>query len=500
MNPDTGISRRGFVAAAVAGGLTGRLNKQPLFAEELALASAAEADPTTASASAIAAAIRQKKLSSLEATSACLARIEAVNPALNAVVQLAADQARAAARQADEDLARGKSRGPLHGVPMTIKDSLDTAGIITAAGTKGWVGRVPKQDATAVARLRAAGAIVMGKTNTPEITMAYVTDNLVYGRTNNPYDTSRTPGGSSGGAATIIAAGGSPLDIGSDSGGSIRLPSHFCGIAGLKPTSGRVPLTGHVINWEGPWGSWTHLGPMSRSVGDLILVLPIIAGPDWHDPHVVPMPLGDHRQVSLRALRVAMFTDNGAGKVTPETANTVHQAGRALRDMGIKVSEQALPDGELTSRLYSAAYTSDAGDTLRRVLTRVGTTVPGPYLEWINTVKPGTAAQVTDIIDQIDRLRSRSLEFLSNWDVLLCPAHTHPALPHGVDPMANGGTSYLVPINMMGWPAAVVRCGTSPEGLPIGIQIVGRPWREDIVLAVAKELESQFGGWKPPKI
>ncbi|HEY5176512.1 MAG TPA: amidase family protein [Terriglobales bacterium] len=499
MSHDSGMSRRGFVAVAVAGSFGANLarSRQSEVESEASLGSV---DPTLASASVIAAAIRQKQLSSLEATSACLARIQAVNPLLNAVVQLRADEARAEARNADQELAQGKSRGPLHGVPMTIKDSLDTTGMITAAGTKGWAKRVPTEDATVVARLRAAGAIVMGKTNTPEITMSYVTDNLVYGRTNNPYDRSRTPGGSSGGAAAIIAAGGSPLDIGSDSGGSIRLPAHFCGVAGLKPTSGRVPLTGHVINFEGPWGSWTHLGPLARSVDDLILVLPIIAGFDWHDPHVVPMPLADHRRVQLRAMRVAMFADNGVGKVTAETAHTVQDAGRALRGAGMVVAEAALPEAELTSRLYSAAYTSDAGATLRRVLDRAGTKEHGPFLNWMDTVKAGTAAEVTDIIDQIDRLRSRSLGFLRNWDVLLCPVHTHPALPHGVDPMADGGTSYLVPINIMGWPAATVRCGTSLEGLPIGVQVVGRPWREDIVLAVAKELEHQFGGWKPPRI
>jgi amidase len=500
MSHDSGMSRRGFVTVAVAGSFGANLKRSRQTEEESEASLFGPVDPTLASASAIAAAIRHKRLSSLEVTSACLARIEAVNPVINAVVQLRADEARAEARKADQELAKGKIRGPLHGVPVTIKDSLDTAGIITAAGTMGWAKRIPIEDATAVARLRAAGVIVMGKTNTPEITMSYVTDNLVYGRTSNPYDRSRTPGGSSGGAAAIIAAGGSPLDIGSDSGGSIRLPAHFCGIAGLKPTSGRVPVTGHVVNSEGPWGSWTHLGPLSRSVDDLILVLPIIAGVDWRDPRVVPMSLGDPRRVALRSLRVAMFADNGVGKVTPETARTVQDAGRALRGAGMVVAEAALPEAELTSRLYSAAYTSDAGATLRRVLDRAGTKEPGPYLSWLNTVKAGTAAELTDIIDQIDRLRSRSLEFLQNWDVLLCPVHTHPALPHGVNPMDNGGTSYLVPINMTGWPAATVRCGASAEGLPIGVQVIAKPWREDVVLAVAKELERQFGGWKPPRI
>src|SRR5262245_57980307 len=229
-----------------------------------------------ASATALAQAIRSKKVSSEEVVNAYLQRIEAVNPQLNAVVQLTADTALKQAREADAALARGDSKGPLHGVPMTIKDSFDTAGVISTGGTKGRALFLPSQDAAAVARLRQAGAILMGKTNTPELTLSFETDNLIYGRTNNPYDLSRTPGGSSGGAAAIIAAGGSPLDLGSDLGGSIRLPSHFCGIAGIKPTSGRVPRTGHIPSFDiGPLEAWMQVGPMARFVEDLILTLPI---------------------------------------------------------------------------------------------------------------------------------------------------------------------------------------------------------------------------------
>src|SRR5262245_36081292 len=201
------------------------------------------------SASALAEAIRSKEVSSLEVVKAFLARIAEVNPKLNAVFQIQTEKAMAQAREADAALARGEVKGPLHGVPMTIKDSFDTAGVISTAGTKGRSQYVPTEDATVVARLKAAGAILLGKTNTPELTLAWETDNLVYGRTNNPYDLSRTPGGSSGGAAALIAAGGTPFDIGTDTGGSIRLPSHFCGIAGIRPTSGRVPRTGHIISY-----------------------------------------------------------------------------------------------------------------------------------------------------------------------------------------------------------------------------------------------------------
>jgi amidase len=224
---------------------------------------------------------------------ACLARIEQVNPRLNAVVQLDGDHAREVARAADQATARGEVTGPLHGVPMTIKDSFDTAGMISTGGTLGRKAFVPDQDATVVARLRAAGAVLLGKTNTPEFTWSFETRSPVYGRTNNPWSSDLSPGGSSGGAAAIVAACGAPFDIGSDTGGSIRVPSHFCGTAGIKPTSGRVPRTGHIVGSEGHIQSLTQLGPIARSVDDLALLLGIIAGPDWRDATVAPAPRRD---------------------------------------------------------------------------------------------------------------------------------------------------------------------------------------------------------------
>ena len=250
-----------------------------------------EKDLPFASAMEVAAAIRSGSLSSVEAVEACLRRIAVVNPAINAVVRLA-DGAIEAARAADAARRRGDVLGPLHGVPFTIKDSLDTAGVTTTAGTVGWAGRVPDRDATVVARLKAAGGILLGKTNTPEFTWANEADNLVYGRTSNPYDLERSCGGSSGGSAAIVAAGGSPFDIGSDTGDSIRQPSHVCGVAGLKPTSGRVPRTGHHPSYRGLLESFTQLGPIARRVEDLCLILPIIAGPDGEDPHIAPVGLG----------------------------------------------------------------------------------------------------------------------------------------------------------------------------------------------------------------
>ncbi|MEE8567387.1 MAG: amidase, partial [Anaerolineales bacterium] len=253
--------------------------------------------PTYASATALAQRIRAKDVSSEEIVNACLQRIEAVNPRLNAVVQLAADTARAEAREADAALAREKIKGPFHGVPFTVKDVFDTAGVISAAGIEERASYVPEQDAVVVARMRAAGAILLGKTNCPPWGAGGESDNPVYGRTNNPYDQTRTPGGSSGGEAAIIAAGGSPLGLGSDSGGSIRVPAHFCGIAGLRPTVGRIPNTGVFNHPGGLSDPRTQIGPMSRFVEDLGLTLSVISGVDWRDSGVIPMPLGDPQAV-----------------------------------------------------------------------------------------------------------------------------------------------------------------------------------------------------------
>ena len=244
------------------------------------------------SATKIADRIRKKEVSSVEVINIYFDRINSINPLLNSVVQTCAERALDEAKFADKVISEKRSVGPLHGVPLTLKDSLNTEGIISAAGTTGRSKFIPEKDSTVTSRLRKAGAILLGKTNTPEFTHSAETDNLVYGRTNNPYNIKKMPGGSSGGSAATIAAGGSALDIGSDTRGSIRLPAHFCGVAGIKPNSGRVPRTGHILDYSmGAIESLTQNGPMARYVEDLILTLPIISGADWIDPAIVDMPL-----------------------------------------------------------------------------------------------------------------------------------------------------------------------------------------------------------------
>ena len=456
------------------------------------------------SAKSIAAAIREKQVSCKEVLEAHLRRIDEVNPKLNAVVQLALDRAQVEAEEADSALARGEIKGPLHGVPMTIKDSLDTEGVVSTGGTQGRAGFVPREDATVVARMRAAGAILIGKTNTPELTLAGETNNLVYGRTNNPYDLSKTTGGSSGGAGAIIAAGGSPLDLGSDTGGSVRLPTHFCGIAGLKPTSGRVPRTGHIVPFGmGAMDSLTVNGPMARYVEDLALVLPIISGVDWRDPYVVPMSLGDPAAVDVAGLSVAVYTDNGIVTPTAETVQAVLDAAAALKDLGARVQEDRPDVLDQSGRLFVKLGASDGRTWIRRLLDKAGTVDVHPWLlQRFEAAKPLPVGEFTEVLEEVDAFRSAMLGFMESYDAILCPVAAFPAPEHrGIhDEETVPLASYTNTYNLTGWPGAVVRGGSSPEGLPIGVQVVARPWREDVALAVARKLEEALGGWRPPPV
>jgi amidase len=455
------------------------------------------------SATSLARAIREKRVSSQEVVEAYIHRIEAVNPHLNAVVQLTVDTALTQAKQADVALARGELKGPLHGVPITIKDSFDTEGIISTAGTTGRASYVPQQDATAVTRMRAAGAILLGKTNLPELSLAYESDNLIYGRTNNPYDLSRTPGGSSGGESAIIAAGGSPLGLGTDAGGSIRVPAHFCGIAGLKPTSGRIPFTGLLPSAFGASARLRHVGPMARYVEDLILTLPILSGVDWRDPATVPMPLEDPGNVELKSLRVAFYTDNGIMTPTHEIIGTVRAAVHALADAGTRV-EEARPAGIGQSyAIFRDLFAADGGAGVQRLLQMAGTTDIHPFLQQFGEILQPyamTSAEFGSLLVRWDMFRSTLLSFIEQYDVIMCPVCATPAWPHSATITEEQffAGSYSITYNLTGWPAVAVRGGTSSEGLPIGVQVVARPWREDVALAVAQHLEAVLGGWQRP--
>jgi amidase len=341
----------------------------------------------------------------------------------------------------------------------------------------------------------------MGKTNTPEFTLSYETRNNLFGATNNPYDLTRTPGGSSGGASAILAAGGSPFDIGSDYGGSIRLPAHCTGIAGIKPTSGRVPRTGHGFPFGGLLDAFQQLGPMACHVTDLSLLLPITAGPDGIDPYIVPMPLLDPASVQLQDLRVSFHADNGIQTPTPEISQVVTAAATVLADVGARIDE-ARPTGIESSydTMMDAWFRCDP-PLVKKLLKAAGTSQEETTLQWIFEVPAATGEQIVNVVTRMDLCRSQMLSFMENYDVILCPVNALPAIKHGRENAQDlKPFSYTMTYNLTGWPSAVVRGGTSPEGLPIGVQIVGRPWREDVVLAVARLLESELGGFQAPNI
>lgn len=470
---------------------------------------------TRLSARAMAQGIREKKISPVDLLEAHLQRIERLNPHLNAFVSLCPERAREEARAAEAGVQRGKSLGLLHGVPVSIKSSIDVAGLRCEAGTRLRAGTTPSTDAPLVARLRAAGAIVLGTTNTPEFLMAYETDNLLYGRTNSPWDAERTPGGSSGGEAAAIAACCSAAGVGSDGGGSIRVPAHFSGICGLKPTPGRIPGTGHFPPNLGPFALLGVVGPMARTVGDLELMLETMAGPDKGDTCAAPVPFRRVSDQDARRLHIGYFEDDSRTPVTAETRAAVRAAAAALQQAGFEVApfrpqglERArqvwwiffVQGAEMVMQPLLAGREAELHPILQEVMALAASLPPLSAEAWLNAWM------------ERDQLRAQLLEEMEEFPVFLCPACAIPAFRHGertwtidgqavryLDP-ATDVMSYTQWFNLLGNPAAVVPVGRSPEGLPIGVQIVGRPFEEETVLAVAALLEETLGGYQRPPI
>jgi amidase len=457
------------------------------------------------SACEIAAQIRSGALSSVEVTQACLDRIEQVNPSINAVVQLCAARALAEALHYDELTVRKEFAGPLHGVPITLKDSIDTEAVISTGGTMGRKNHVPTMDATVAARLRNAGAVLMGKTNTPELTLSGETNNLIYGRTKNPFDLDRSPGGSSGGSAAIVASGGCALELGSDTGGSIREPAHLCGIAGIKPTSGRAPRTGHIVPFGGGvLDSLTQIGPMARYVEDLTLSLPIICGPDGIDPYVVPVALGNPDEVNCQSLKIAWYNDNGVTRPCDDIMRVTAEVAERLDREGFMIEEIEFPDMQKLVDLSTQLRESANAGLIVRLLEKYGTVEPGPDLDGYLTDEGLASVHSFDpeIMEKIDSARSRALQFMSKYDAVLCPASHAIARPHFSSRNDTfNDWSYITVHNLLGWPGGTVRAGTSEQGgLPVGVQIVAAPWREDIVLALLAQIETLFGGYQRPPL
>ncbi len=461
--------------------------------------------------------LRSREISARETVEAFIARYLDVNDKLNAIVMNCFGRAREEAKALDGRAACGDFAGPLHGVPMTLKDSLDTAGVISTGGTFGRQQYVPKKDATVVARVRSAGAILLGKTNTPEFTLGGLglntTSNLLRGATHNPYDLARSAFASSGGSAASVAAGLASFDIGSDFSGSLRLPAHNNGIASIRPTSVRVPRTGHIVDYGGMYDLWQQIGPLGRRVADLELITPIIAGPDGHDVACAPVPWRNPADVRIQGLRVAFVVDNGgtgADATDEDTRHTVRQVARWLEAARANVTEGAPTDAFLAlTTANDELLNADGYAFWQRLARRWGTNNISPLRrKWIETTRPRTTAELVEIWERHDATKSRVLQWMSGFDALVCPVAPTPArlidgpsLVDAADEPAGASWAYTELFSSLGWPVVVVRAGSSKaQGLPIGVQIAAPPWREDIALAIARHVEQQSGGWREPPL
>jgi Asp-tRNA(Asn)/Glu-tRNA(Gln) amidotransferase A subunit family amidase len=460
-------------------------------------------------AAALARMIREKQASSSEVVEAYLRRIERVNPLLNAYIHVDAEGARRQARAADEALARGDQPGPLHGVPLSIKSSIEVAGFPCECGSKLRQGVVAERDATLVGRLKQAGAVILGNTNVPDLLMAYETDNLLYGRTNNPWDLERTPGGSSGGEAAAIAGGCSAGGFGSDGGGSVRVPAHFCGIYGLKPTPGLIPRTGHWPACVGPATFSALVGPMARSAEDLELLLQVTAGAENHDAASAPVSVGPVADEDLAGVEIGYFEDDGAKPVTAETRQAIQTAARALREQGFRVEPFGMENIEEARQLWWVFF-GVSGAALTKPLIEGREQDLHPFVRDLLAPVDGSQypsfEQFLGMWVERDRLRWRLLEKMGRRRALLCPVAAVPAFRHRERSWTIDGRevryprifSYSQIFNLLSNPSVVVPVGRSPEGLPIGVQIVGRHFEDAWILAIARRLSAALGEWRRP--
>ncbi len=479
------------------------------------------------SAHQLARAVRERKVSATEVLEAHLAQIALHNPKLNAIVTLDEERARRRAKEADEAIARGENWGLLHGVPVTIKDFYATAGLRTTCSYKPLANYIPQQDATVVARLRSAGAIILGKTNLPVLGLGIQTDSPLFGRTNNPWNLNYTPGGSTGGGAAAVAAGLSPLELGGDGGGSIRLPSHFCGVFGLKPTEHRVSLAGLVLGLPGGSRGWRHLtvaGPLARSVEDLRLCLSLIEGSDNREWEVPPAPVENATQRPLSQYRFAFSDEFGGVPVTAETREAIKKLAVTLEQMGCRVEYRNPPNFNFVKALLTygeiaGAESVAAVSGLERLRWRMLSLVPsrvvnaGPVAHGFARGGALNMRWYTEALTRRDALIGAMQEFLSDWDAWICPvaagsAFTHRQMmsilgsPLEVDnqklPYWVWGISYTAVFNLTGNPVVAMPFGQTKEGLPIGVQVVGRRWRDMELLSVAQKLTEVTGVCQRP--
>jgi Asp-tRNA(Asn)/Glu-tRNA(Gln) amidotransferase A subunit family amidase len=447
-----------------------------------------------------------KKISALELADEYIRQIERLNPQINALVDFDPERVLKQARVCDNS--RGKP-GPLAGLPVTVKSSISTAGYLCEIGSLVNRGNVPTKDATVVARLRQAGAIILGTTNCPEYLMAYVTENDLHGRTNNPWNVDYTPGGSSGGESAVIAAGMSAGGLGSDSGGSVRVPAHFTGICSLKPTPGRIPGEGHLPPCIGPFSFLGAIGPMARTVRDVMLLFDGLSGHDPTDPVSTPLMLETPTIDDVRHLTVGYFEDDGLTTVTPETRKAVTNAAEALRDQGFEV-RPFRPKGLEQARKLWELFFVRCGAMFEEPLVHGQENQLSPvfrdFLARAHTAPPLTAEELLSAWAEADIIRRKLLAQMQEFPLLLCPVCSVPAFKHderswtvdGLQVEYLDAMRYSQWFNLLAAPAAVVPVGRSPEGLPIGVQVVGRPYEDEVVLKAASVIDRAFGFVAPP--
>ncbi len=447
-------------------------------------------------------AIKSKKLSPVEVMDAILQRIELINPKINAYCTVVAESAREQAKQAEDKVVKGEELGPLHGIPVSIKDLMLTKGIRTTSGSKIYENFVPQQDAIVVERLKAAGAIIVGKTNTPEFGFMGVTDNLLFGPTRNPWNLERHAGGSSGGAAAAVAAGMGPLAIGSDGGGSIRIPSSFCGVFGLKPSFGRVP--------RGPgspdWHTLSHYGPITRTVRDAALTMEVIAGRDDRDRHSLPetgLRYLPFLNADLKGLKIAWSPDLGYAIVDPQVMETTAAAVRTFETLGATV-EAVSPEIDSPNPAFGIIWGVRYASFYRERLEKWRDQMSPRLVAIIERNKDRSAMEYARAAIELEELCHRIQPFFENYDLLLTPQIAVPAFE--LDKVEVGEiagvkgspfidwTPFTYPFNITGQPAASVPCGWTDDGLPVGLQIVGRRFDDVTVFKAAAAFE-QASPW-----
>lgn len=487
------------------------------------------------------------EVSARETVEAYIHRIEQVDPVVNAVVVRRFDEARGEADRIDRARQDGAELGPLAGVPITVKEAYFVTGTPATIGLDKYVGQSCQHDGPLIARLREAGAIILGKTNVSQLLILHESDNPVYGRTNNPWDLDRTPGGSSGGGAAAVAAGESALGLGGDLGGSIRIPAHFCGIHGFKPTTGRLTNLGSRVSFNGMDAIGGQAGPFARTVDDLELALRVLVqDPPPHDADVYPVPMGRSDDVDIANLRIGVWNDDGYFPASPAIRRAVDESGAALRAMGAEVEPFQPPGVPESIRMYYGLVSADGTESLRRQLSggtadkrvarllRLGgipQRMRGAMTWWLKNrgqlrlaaLVESTGAGTADRYWQLTASKTAYVQrFLASMqarrlDALICPPHALPALRHGQSVDLTTAASYAFVINLLEMPSGVVaasRVRRSEEsdraesrdqveraariaeadsaGLPVGVQVAARHWREDIVLAVMKALEQHF--------